>query len=887
MLALTLAAGVLAAFRLSIDTDIENMLPSDVGWRQDEFALDKAFPQNNSLLVVVIDGKTPDLAESAAEALAERMRTEPQFFDYVRQPDGGPFFDRNGLLFLSVAELEAMSQDLVAAQPLMGSMARDPSLRGLFGALATFVDAAHRGDVAIDKLNPTLSTIGAAVQSVLDDKPVAINWGQMMTGRAPEPRDFRRFVLTRPVLDFTGLEPGGKARAELRRLAAELGLDEAHGVRMRLTGSVALGDEQFATLKEGALRSTLLSIVSVLAILFIALRSARLVAAVLLTLGCGLVLTAGFAALAIGSLNLISIAFGVLFIGLAVDFGIQFSIRYRDQRHRTGELPAALRGTGLSIGPALVLAAGATAIGFLSFVPTPYTGIQELGWIAGVGMIIGIALNFLLLPASLALLRPRGEPEAIGFRRAAAIDDFLLARRGWIIATAVLLALGSLALLPRLSFDFDPLNLKNPYSESVMTARDLMRDSTTTPYTAEVLAPSLAEAEQIADSVAKLSEVAQAVTAASFIPGEQDKKLPIIEDLALLLGPTLSPIEVLPQAADAEALKALADCRDKLRPVAAAGPQSPAAQLAQALDAVLARGTAILPRLRETLLPGLQQRLAKLAVLLQAKPVSLDDLPPELRQGWIAADGRSRVEVFPKGDARDHDTLERFVAAVRGVAPNATGTPVTIQEAGRLISGAFVQAGVIAVTAITVLLALVLRRPREVALVIAPLLLAAAMTLAITVIAGVPLNYANIIALPLLLGIGVAFDIYFVMNWRAGQSHHLQSSTARAVVFSALTTMSAFGSLALSNDPGTSDMGQLLTISLACTLFCTLIVLPALLGPAPVSPAVFTAEAKGIRPIKPASGQSGAPSEPVIPGLDPGISREMPGDGRVKPGHDE
>src|SRR5205823_4884619 len=303
----------------------------------------------------------------------------------------------------------------------------------------------------------------------------------------------------------------------------------------------------------------------------------------------------------------------------------------------------------------------------------------------------------------------------------------------------------------------------------------------------------------------------------------------------------------------------------------AAGPQSPASQLAQALDAVLARGPAILPRLRETLLPGLQQRLAKLAVLLQAKPVRLEDLPPELRQGWIAADGRARVEVFPKGDARDHDTLERFVASVRGVAPNATGTPVTIQEAGRLISGAFVQAGVIAVAAITVLLALVLRRPREVALVIAPLLLAAALTLAITVIAGVPLNYANIIALPLLLVIGVAFDIYFVMNWRAGQDRHLQSSTARAVIFSALTTMSAFGSLALSQDPGTAEMGELLTISLACTLFSTLFVLPALLGPA----SAMTAASEH-------AGQARAHPQ-AVPGLVQGIHV----DGRDKPGHDK
>ncbi|MGE5268476.1 MAG: MMPL family transporter, partial [Thiohalocapsa sp.] len=298
-------------------------------------------------------------------------------------------------------------------------------------------------------------------------------------------------------------------------------------------------------------------------------------------------------------------------------------------------------------------------------------------------------------------------------------------------------------------------------------------------------------------------------------------------------GPTLTPAAVQPPPDDAAVLKAMAACRDALRTLAAIdGPDSVPAHLTQTLDQAVARGAAIVPTLRDALMTGLQQRLDSLAAVLQAQPVTLASLPRSLRDSWIAADGRARVEVFPQGDARNPDVLARFVAAVRTVAPNATGTPVTIQEAGRLISSAFIEAGIIAVVAIAVLLALVLRRLRDVALVIAPLLLAALMTLAITVIIGMKLNYANIIALPLLLGIGVAFDIYFVMNWRAGQDRHLQSSTARAVVFSALTTMSAFGSLALSRDPGSAEMGELLTISLACTLFSTLVVLPALLGPA-------------------------------------------------------
>jgi uncharacterized protein len=833
VLSLAVVALWYAATHLTLDTDLDHMLPANVAWRQNEIALDRAFPQNNNLLVLVIDGHTPELADRAAHLLTEQMRAEPQFFGYVREPDGGPFFDKNGLLFLSPRELQDMSDKLIAAQPLIGSMAKDPSLRGLFDTLALFVGNSGREKGAIARLDPTLTAIAETIDGVLHGRPAAISWERLMTGRAPDTRELRRFVLTVPALDFAALEPGARAEAEVRRLAHELQIDAAHGAQLRMTGPVALNDAEFATLRQGALASTITSIGLVCALLLAALRSIKLAGAILATLAAGLSLTAGFAALAIGSLNLISVAFGVLFVGLAVDFGIQFSVRYRDQRHQAGELPAALTGAARTIGPALSLASGATAIGFLAFVPTPYTGIRELGWIAGSGMIIAIALTFVLLPALLALLRPKGEREPIGFRRAAPIDRFLLERRPLVLAGAVLLALACLVLLPHVAFDFDPLDLKNPHSEAVKVVRDLMKDPTTTPYTAEVLAPSLTAAETLADRLGDLPEVAQTVTAASYIPQDQPKKLAIIGDLALLLGPTLTPPATLPPPGDPDVLKSIAACRRALVPLTARdGPHSPAARLARALGDAAMHGSALLPEMRSTLLAGLEQRLAILRAALSARKVTLADLPPVLRDSWIAPDGKARIEVFPKGDAHDPAVLAQFVAAVRTIAPGATGTPVTIQEAGRLITSSFVEAGIVAVAAITLLLFAVLRRTREVLLVIAPLLLAAMLTLAITALFDMPLNYANIIALPLLLGIGVAFDIYFVMNWRAGESRHLQSSTARAVLFSALTTMSAFGSLALSNDPGTADMGELLTISLAATLFCTLFVLPALLGPA-------------------------------------------------------
>ena len=879
-LALTLVAGWYAAGHLSIDTDIEKLLPSNLPWRQNEIALDRAFPKNANLLAIVIDGATGDLTDDAAQRLADKLTAEPQLFHNVRRPDGGAFFDRNGLLFLSVDALNALSDQLIAAQPLIGSLSADPSLRGLFNTLKLFVEGATRGDVGIDKLDPTLGKIAEIIDGVAAGRPESLSWQQVLTGTKPDPHELRKFVLAQPVLDYNALEPGLKATDEIRRLAAELGLTPQAGVRVRITGSVALDDDQFAALRKGALRSALLSVGSVLVILLLGLRSPRLVIAILATVTVGLVLTGGFAALAIGSLNLISVAFGVLFVGLAVDFSIQFSIRYRDQRHRLGTLDAALAGAARTIGPSLALAAASTAIGFLSFVPTDYVGVRELGWIAGAGMVIAIALNFLLLPALLTLLRPRAEPEAIGFTRAAPVDRFLKTRRFWVVAAAGGLALVCLALLPRVSFDFDPLDLKDPNSEAMQTVFDLVRDPQTTPYTAEILAPSLDAATALADKLGELPEVAQVVTAAGFIPADQDKKLAILSDLTLLLGPSLQPVAKQAPPSDAEVMASIAACRDALAKFAAAHPDAePTARLAQALGEALTDGPKIIPELDKALLSGLLYRLHGLGQLMQAKPVGLADLPAELRDSWVAPDGAARIEVFPKGNARDPAVLERFVAAVHSIAPQATGTPVTIQESGHLISSAFVEAGVIAVAAIIVLLGLVLRSVREVALVIAPLLLAALMTLGLMVVIGMKLNYANIIALPLLLGIGVAFDIYFVMNWRSGLSDHLQSSTARGVVFSALTTMCAFGSLALSPDPGSSEMGKLLAISLAMTVFCTLFILPALLGPAQVTAPSRGSSRAEARVPKSAAARAGsaAPRAPRRAGSPPKKKRRPKG----------
>ena len=216
--------------------------------------------------------------------------------------------------------------------------------------------------------------------------------------------------------------------------------------------------------------------------------------------------------------------------------------------------------------------------------------------------------------------------------------------------------------------------------------------------------------------------------------------------------------------------------------------------------------------------------------LLSAEPVTLDSLPADLKSAWVAPDGEVRIEVAPKGDSNDNRVLSRFVEAVRKVAPQATGTPIFIVEAAATIVKAFLQAAGLSLASIALILYVVLRRWTDVALTLVPLLVAIVVTLEICVAIGLQLNFANIIALPLLLGVGVAFKIYYVMAWRAGGTNFLQSPLTRAVLFSACTTATAFGSLWFSHHPGTSSMGKLMALSLATTLSAAVLFQPALLS---------------------------------------------------------
>jgi hypothetical protein len=701
-------------------------------------------------------------------------------------------------------------------------------------ALSLLVEGVQAEPTRVDELAQPLATLADAFDGIAAGQPRSFSWRTLISGRAAEPRELRRFILVQPVLDYSALQPGERASAAIRQAAHELGLDADPRVRVRQTGPVPLADEEFATLAEGVALNATIMLVAVALLLWIALRSWRLIAAILLSLGVGLIVTTAFGLIVFGSLNLISVAFAVLFVGLGVDFGIQFCVCYRAKRYAGDDLHLALRDAGGEIGGALALAAVSIAAGFYAFLPTEYRGVSELGVIAGTGMIVAFVASVSLLPALVALLRPAGEHARVGYAALGPLDRFLVRRRHAVLVAAGIVAVASLALLPRLQFDFNPLHLKSAKVESVATLLDLMQDPYTTPNTIDVLARSVADAATLAQRLEQLPEVDHAITLASFVPERQEEKLALIEDAALLLDPVLNPGQAKPPPSDDETVRAMERTAASLAHAAAAHPGTAfsvaGARLSKAVRTLAQGEPAQRERVRETLLPGLVATLAQLRAAMHAGPITLATLPDELNRDWVASDGRARIEVFPKGNANDNVTLRRFVTAVQALAPEATGAPVSIQESSRTIVRAFLQAGLWALLAITVLLAVTLRRATDVLLTLAPLVLSGLATLGICVAIGLPLNFENIIALPLLFGIGVAFNIYFVMAWRAGRRGLLQSSLARAVIFSALTTGTAFGSLWLSHHPGTSSMGKLLALSLACTLVSALLFLPALLG---------------------------------------------------------
>ncbi|VAV91665.1 Hopanoid-associated RND transporter, HpnN, partial [hydrothermal vent metagenome] len=663
------------------------------------------------------------------------------------------------------------------------------------------------------------------------NRSVVLDWAATVTGQVgQDPK--RWFISVKPVLDFSEIDPSEVALKEAKRIIADPEITRSGKVKIALTGEAALNGEEFQSVTQGAALAGIVSFFLVTIVIWLGMPVARLIIPALSLLVLGFMVNIGFATVAVGSLNMISVAFAVLFIGLGIDYAIHTVLRYWEERVRGRDNLQAIAAAAHHAGPALALCTLTTSLAFLAFVPSDFVGMAQLGIIAAGGIVVALIASLTLIPAVLAKMDITPKEKHLLNTPVLPKPVWQHLRLGTTVFT-VLVAIAAIVLLHDVRFDGDPVNLKDPTSPSVVAFKELLKSQPGEAYAAQIIVKDAETAEQLVPRLQQLDSVKSVRWADSFLPARQEAKLQQLSSLAgIVPSGHLQIIDITP----AQRRKALSDIQAALLQIE---QTSQASEKLRFEAATLRRALIILnipqPASNETLallehdmflqLPGLLQRLGEMAV---TEPLDIQTLDIDIARRYVTGDGRWRLEVIPRDDLGNETALRAFVADVRQIADNVTGTPVEITGAADVVSSAMKMATIIAFGLVLLVLIPVLRSAVSITLVLAPLVLSALLLLAYTVIFKSPFNFANVIVLPLLLGLGVDSAIHYVMRARedGAKRQVVDTTTPRAVLISAMTTIGSFGTLWLSPHMGMSSMGELLTIAIIITLITTLIVLP-------------------------------------------------------------
>lgn len=815
-------AGWHAAKTLKVNTDTSAMLDQSLDFQIRARALREAFPEVKNDIIVIVRAPTLDEADGFVEQLRERALARPEIFSGVFAPAAEPFFRNNGLLYLDTDDLEARLTQMTKAAGLIERLAKTPTAGTLFSTLAENDELAERSELGRETLAAIYGELAGVVEASARGETRPFSWmGAFMTDSAPAKGHVRMIYLT-PELDFGRLQPAKPAIDELKSEIAAV--EGAFGDRIEtfITGDPALRADELAAVSTGIGLSFLISFLSVGALLLICFRSLFLSVVTLASLIVTIVFTAAFAAFCVGELNLVSVAFTVLLVGLGIDYAIHVLLHVQERRGGGEAMAPALKGAVHDVGAGLALATLTTTLGFFAFIPTAFRGIAQLGIIAGVGVIIALLVTLTFIPAALGAVGGEGR----AFKTRKSTPGIVDRAAGPFAYATVALGVVALFLLPQVRFDADPMSLRDPNSPSVAGFNLLFDDKDTVPYRLTMIAGSEAEVADIETRARAIGTVGGVRALPDFVPADQDDKLDLIDYAA---GPLVFALDAAEEPGDGPgAAEGAAELRARLE--SAYGEGTPARRLAAALAAIGDNPVA-LEKVDANIFAYWPALIERLKDQFNAEFVDISALPDSLKERYLSADGQWRVDILPAKDVRDSVALKEFVRSVEAVFPDVTGGAIQTEKAGEAISASMLEASAIALGVIALFLLLMLGRPAEVLLMLFPLALAAVLTAATGVLLDIPFNYANVIVLPLLLGIGVDSGIHLVMRRRrlAAEESVFSASTPRAVLFSALTTIASFGSLMLSPHRGTASMGELLSIAIGYTLLCTLVVLPVAL----------------------------------------------------------
>ncbi len=815
-LALVTCASVwVAVDRHQMNADLGDLVRQEASWRDDFDRFQAAFPDHVKTAVVVVSGSGFKQVEDTAHLIEAEIRRRPDRFRAVYAGGNHPFFRDHALLYVDQGELDDVAARLAEAQPWLTAVAEDPSLRGLLYLLEEGIrnDPPSGFDSVVRQFEESASALLGG------DDPTLYWANEFFSGSDV----WHRLISVKTNLDMGETLANAELVEELRAIVAQVGAPP--DVRIGITGEAALAHEEIEAAVGGVQLAGWLALALLAVVLLVGVRSLKIIVAAFTMLVVGISLTAAYAMLTVGEYNTLSVVFVVMFFGLGVDFAIHFSLRYQEAVNvGAGDVVQALDSTVHSVGGAIFICTLTTALGFLGFWPTDYEGLADLGVISAGGMVIAGFLAFTLLPAFFTVFGPI-KPHVMPLPSGARLVDALIAHRRWVLGLITAAAVLALAFASQSRFDYSVLALKDPATDSMRTLRLLQRDGEATDYALLMLGEDVRTIE----AIRALPEVDSVITLEDFVPEDQSNKLYVLEDLQWMLASALAPLRQLDAPAESELQ---AGVRSLLETIETSADRSRFADLEAVLRDLTSGPASQLLIWQQGVVANLVEELEWLRRALHVGLVTVEAVPPEIRARLSSAEGELLSIVLPAEDVADVGVMNRFIDAVQAIAPTATGRPVIERGVGAVVVASFQQAMAFALVAIGIVLLTMFQSLRHALLILVPLGLAVLFTLALGVLFNMPLNMANILVMPLIFGLGVDSGVHVVDRYRGeGDVPHLMhSSTPRAVVLSALTTVGAFSALALSPHAGTASIGLLLAIAVSLLLVFTVFLLPVLLS---------------------------------------------------------
>jgi hopanoid biosynthesis associated RND transporter like protein HpnN len=867
-LILAIASVYYTLTHLAIRTSRNDLVASNQRLIQESAKMDKAFGGRDGLVVVIENGH-PRRAIDFAEDLATELRRYPQSFKelfYHINPEG---FKRSALLYLDVKYLDKIKDSLVGQHTLLGDLAANPRLLTFYQLVNDQMARAMIGEVFTGFLGekekkalPDVSLLNGSLRGLADSLEGKQPGNPLFSGFFPKEfgdlEEAGYFFTEHDKYLLFLLTPAGKGYASHSQDLALL-RDVVHKVQSRypglqagVTGPDALeADEMHSSMKDVTL-ATWLSLAGQLGLLILFLRSLRRTLAEGLVLVLGLCWTFGLVTLVVGHLNLLSLIFAPLMLGLTIDYGIHWFCRLEEEEAATGQCSTGvLACTFQRAAPGIVYAGLAAIVSFVPLAFVGFKGLAELGIILAMGIAVMLIATLVLVPALVTVLEkcPASDLPEVCAPHPTPFMHLHWRHPGVLVALGVLItALGGVS-LHHVPFDLNPLHLQNPSAESVVWEYKLIENSKYSTSYGAVATASLKELRARTEALKKLPTVSHVESVLSFLPQQVKEKRKILKEMLPVVSNLRFP-EAPAGPSDSQQLAAILSRINFKMDEAAKNLEKEQAATKEQVEETHRLINRIVPQLMADN-PQVNQRLEAYGKVffsdlsdtwdkfqgyvesgLTAPPLTIADLPPSVRERFVSPDGMYLIRVFPSEDTWNFGPLKQFVKSLWSVDPSAVGDPVLLYTFTLGFRNSILWAAGTALLAIAIMLVLLFRSLTMAMLALIPLVVGTGLTINLMWLLDLPFNQANVLFVPLVLGEGIEFGIIILARWRLEESARaitLPASTAKGVALAALTTTLGFGSLMVSGHRGTFSLGLLATVGSLSVLLASLSILPAFL----------------------------------------------------------